>query len=172
MSESAGAHGAVMDSFVADFSKKKKKRKPTIASVAYLFAHFFLYGGEVKSPFFFVAFVYEQYSPLLTFRFWTVWFSSLFIPSPPSLKPKIIKRRRRAGWQRWPQSVPGKRERCRPLIIQPSHENSNTSSQKYGNFVDPPKTNFYIPLFCFSQRNWWQTSPRLEPPIQSTKWIL
>jgi hypothetical protein len=69
-----------------------------IASVAYLFAHFLSVWGEVKSLFF-VPFVYEQYSPLLTFRFLDCMiFYSIHIPlATTGLKPKIIKRRRRAG---------------------------------------------------------------------------
>lgn len=69
-----------------------------IASVAYLFAHFFVCMG-VKSRVFFVPFVYEQYSPLLTFRFLDCMiFYSIHIPlATTGLKPKITKRRRRAG---------------------------------------------------------------------------
>jgi hypothetical protein len=154
MSESARARtGLWWTRLSPTFQKKKRGETHDSISRLPVCSFFCLYGGEVKSLFF-VPFVYEQYSPLLTFRFLDCMiFYSIHIPlATTGLKPKIIKRRRRAGWQRWPQSVPRKEREVSPAHNSPSHENSNTSSQKHWHFFSIPKANFYIPLFCFSTR--------------------
>lgn len=104
-----------------------------IASVAYLFAHFFVCMG-VKSRVFFVPFVYEQYSPLLTFRFLD-WYDFLLYSYPPRHhRPQT--ENNKASTTSWVTAMTAEcaqeREReVSPAHNSPSHENSNTSSQKH-----------------------------------------